>query len=311
MRAETGTVSIGIVRPVLKLQYVQHGAPGNSYIVLLHCLQLRSAAWSRVLFEELRALMLAFMKPECSSPCLQQPTAVSRPVCVCSIRCTAVYCYDIPTDTHLLLWYTNRHTFTAMIYQQTHIYCYDIPTDTHLLLRYTNIHTFTAMIYQHTHIYCYDIPTYTHLLLWYTNIHTFTAMIYQQTHIYCYDIPTYAHLLLWYTNIHTFTAMIYQHTCIYCYDIPTYAHLVLWYTNIHTFTAIIYQHTHIYCYDIPTDTHLLLWYTNRHTFTRISIFSHTLLLLTNMFRSLLWPSSGCLIARVQSMYSTNSTQFYT
>jgi hypothetical protein len=103
MRAETGTVSIGIVRPVLKLQYVQHGAPGNSYIVLLHCLQLRSAAWSRVLFEELRALMLAFMKPECSSPCLQQPTAVSRPVCVCSIRCTAVYCYDIPTDTHLLL----------------------------------------------------------------------------------------------------------------------------------------------------------------------------------------------------------------
>ena len=116
MRAETGTVSIGIVRPVLKLQYVQHGAPGNSYIVLLHCLQLRSAAWSRVLFEELRALMLAFMKPECSSPCLQQPTAVSRPVCVCSIRCTAVYCYDIPTDTHLLV----------SVYSVTH--CYFSPT---------------------------------------------------------------------------------------------------------------------------------------------------------------------------------------
>jgi len=100
MRTESDRVSVGIVRPLLKLQYVQHGAPGNSFTVLLHCLQLQSAAGCGVLFEKLTALKLAFMKPECSSPYSQQPTA-SLPVCVCSIRCTAVCCYDISIHTRL------------------------------------------------------------------------------------------------------------------------------------------------------------------------------------------------------------------
>jgi len=74
-----------------------------------------------------------------------------------------------------------------------------------------------------------------------------------------------------------------------------------------------YVHSHIiiiYLYDKPTNTHfkicsftyyyyyyyLLIWLTNKYTF--INMFIHILLLLlllfTNMFRSLLWLSSGVL-----------------
>lgn len=95
-------MSVGIVRPLLKLQCVQHGAPGNSFTVLLHCLQLQSAAGSRVLFEKLTAHKLAFMEPECSSPCSQQPTA-SLPVCL-----------QYPLYCCLLLPYTNRYSFTRV-----------------------------------------------------------------------------------------------------------------------------------------------------------------------------------------------------
>jgi hypothetical protein len=54
-------------------------------------------------------------------------------------------------------------------------------------------------------------------------------------------------------------------------------------------------------------------YTNKCTF--IIMFNHILLLFTNMFRSLLWPSSGWLIARIQSIQNNcrkmyNNTSWY-
>jgi len=42
---------------------------------------------------------------------------------------------------------------------------------------------------------------------------------------------------------------------------------------------------------------ILIWQTNKHTL--INVFSRILTSFTNMFRSLLWPSSGCLTTTIQ------------